>query len=192
MNGQADNRRPHIVSAAAHLFRNKGYERATIRDLAGAVTLQIGSLFHYFVSKEEILFAVIAEAMNQTTTRAELALEANHCPLARLRALIGCELEAVCGSTADGMHVAAFEWRKLSKDRQDDLVEIRNRYEDLWRESLNEVAQANLLALDPFLARRFLNGALSWTSTWFRPDGSRSLKDLTDAAMAMVLAPSPG
>ncbi len=184
------NRRRYIVRSAARLFREKGYDRATIRGLAEAVELQSGSLFHYFASKEEILFAVIEDALGQTTTQLRETIVARNSTRQNLRLLIRCELEAVCGETADGMYVAAFEWRKLSDTRQRRLIELHDEYEAFWHQTLAQADAAGELAIDPFLLRRFLQGALSWTSTWFRAEGALSLDDLTEAALALALRPA--
>ena len=43
------------------------------------------------------------------------------------------------------------------------------------------------LLADPFVVRRMLTGALSWTVTWYRPErGGLSLDGLTDQTMAMM------
>lgn len=49
-----DSARGKLLQTAAHLFRNKGFERTTVRDLASAVGIQSGSIFHHFKSKDEI------------------------------------------------------------------------------------------------------------------------------------------
>lgn len=183
------NRRRYIVRSAARLFREKGYDRSTIRGLAEAVDLQSGSLFHYFSSKEDILYAVIEDALGQTTAHLREVIVAQNSPRQNLRLLIRCELEAVCGETADGMYVAAFEWRKLSLELQRRLIELHEEYEGFWRSVLTQAEVSGELAIDPFLLRRFLNGALSWTSTWFRREGALSLDDLTEAALTMALRP---
>lgn len=66
--------RGRLLNEAARLFRDKGYERTTVRDLAAAVGIQSGSLFHHFRTKEEILKAVMVE-----TIRAEYRLDAGRC-----------------------------------------------------------------------------------------------------------------
>src|SRR5215469_2063169 len=54
-----------IVSAAARVFRTKGYHAATVRDIAEEVGILKGSLYHHFESKEELLYLVIKEPMAQ-------------------------------------------------------------------------------------------------------------------------------
>ena len=50
-----------IVSAAAKVFRTKGYHAATVRDIAEEVGILKGSLYHHFASKEELLYLVVKE-----------------------------------------------------------------------------------------------------------------------------------
>ena len=69
-----DSARGKLLQAAAHLFRRKGYERTTVRDLATAVGIQSGSIFHHFKSKEEILRAVMEETIVYNTALMEAAL----------------------------------------------------------------------------------------------------------------------
>ena len=58
-----DNRRGDLVRAAAQLFRQKGFEGTTIRDIAGAVGMRSGSPFYHFASKHELLLAVMEEGL---------------------------------------------------------------------------------------------------------------------------------
>jgi len=63
-----------IVSAAAKVFRTKGYHAATVRDIADEVGLLKGSLYHHFDSKEELLYLVVKEPIAQMyRTMSEIA-----------------------------------------------------------------------------------------------------------------------
>ena len=61
-------RKSQILEAAAHVFSQKGYERATIREIAAAADLSEGSLYNYFKDKLELLIGV-AEAYADGVTR---------------------------------------------------------------------------------------------------------------------------
>ena len=54
-------RKKEILAAAAPIFAEKGYRHTTAREIAEAVDLAEGTLYHYFGSKEEILVAVLEE-----------------------------------------------------------------------------------------------------------------------------------
>lgn len=189
-NGQLtdpDSARGKLLQTAAHLFRNNGFERTTVRDLASAVGIQSGSIFHHFKSKDEILRAVMEETIRYNTAlmRADLA-EAGSVR-ERVLALIRCELQSIMGGSGEAMAVLVYEWRSLSQEGQQYVLALRDIYEDLWLEVLGQAKDAGYIRGDVFITRRFLTGALSWTTTWFRREGSLSLDELAEQALILVL-----
>ena len=64
-----DSAKGHLLACAAQLFKKKGYERTTVRDLAREVGIQSGSLFHHYKNKESILLAVMEETILLNTVR---------------------------------------------------------------------------------------------------------------------------
>ncbi|SDU16883.1 transcriptional regulator, TetR family [Pseudomonas pohangensis] len=179
--------RGKLQQTAAHLFRNKGFERTTVRDLASAVGIQSGSIFHHFKSKDEILRSVMEETViyNTALMRAALADASNI--RERVLALIRCELQSIMGGTGEAMNILVYEWRSLSDEGQQYILGLRETYEQLWLDVLGEARDAGFFSTDPFILRRFLTGALSWTETWFRPDGPMSLDQLAEQALTLVL-----
>jgi AcrR family transcriptional regulator len=178
--------RGRLLREAAALFRDKGYERTTVRDLAAAVGIQSGSLFHHFRTKEEILKAVMVETIRLNTALMQSAVDAAGTAQEKLRALVRAELESVNGQTGEAMAVLVFEWRSLSEASQAEVLKLRDIYEALWLDVLSTLGKEKVLLADPFVVRRMLTGALSWTVTWYRPDGGLGLDDLTDQVMAML------
>lgn len=178
--------RGKLLQMAAHLFRSKGYERTTVRDLASAIGIQSGSIFHHFKSKDEILRAVMEETIiyNTALMRADLA-EAKG-TRERLLALIRCELQSIMGGTGEAMAVLVYEWRSLSAASQDQVLALRDTYEQIWLQVLAEARDADYFKGDPFIQRRFLTGALSWTTTWFRSAGPMGLEQLAEEALSLV------
>lgn len=188
-NGQVtdpESARGKLLQTAAHLFRAKGYERTTVRDLAGAVGIQSGSIFHHFKSKDEILRSVMEETILYNTALMRAALADAEDLRERLLALIRCELQSIMGGTGEAMAVLVYEWRSLSPEGQAYILGLRDIYEQMWLDVLGEVRAAGYCEGDPFILRRFLTGALSWTMTWFRQDGNMSLDDLAEQALLMV------
>ncbi|WP_369602754.1 TetR/AcrR family transcriptional regulator [Hahella sp. SMD15-11] len=179
--------RGRLLAQAAHLFKTRGYERTTVRDLAAAVGIQSGSIFHHFRTKEDILYAIMEETIHYITARMKAALAEAGDPAAQVRALIRCELESIHGETSEAMTVLVYEWRSLSEARQARILKMRDEYEQLWLDALSAAREAGYLDADVWVLRRFLTGALSWTVFWYKPGGSMSLDDLADQALKMVI-----
>ncbi|WP_434557898.1 TetR family transcriptional regulator [Pseudomonas sp. Z5-35] len=189
-NGQLtdpDSARGKLLQTAAHLFRNKGFERTTVRDLASAVGIQSGSIFHHFKSKDEILRAVMEETIRYNTALMRAALAEGGSVRERVLALIRCELQSIMGGTGEAMAVLVYEWRSLSEEGQRQVLALRDIYEAVWLEVLGQARDAGYIRGDVSIMRRLLTGALSWTSTWFRAEGSLSLDELAEQALILVL-----
>ena len=182
-----DSARGKLLQTAAHLFRSKGYERTTVRDLASAVGIQSGSIFHHFKSKDEILKAVMEETILYNTALMRAALADARDPREQVLSLIRCELQSIMGGTGEAMGVLVYEWRSLNADSQAHILRLRDLYEQIWLDVLCAARDAGFFRADPFVLRRFLTGALSWTTTWFRQDGKITLDQLAEEALALVI-----
>ncbi|SDK13387.1 TetR/AcrR family transcriptional regulator [Microbulbifer yueqingensis] len=180
--------RGRLLNAAAHLFVEKGFARTTVRDIAGEVGILSGSIFHHFRSKEEILCQVMREVTLFARARMAQAAAQASSPTSKLRACILCELEAIHGRAVPGFTILVSEWRSLSGKNQAVVLALREEYEQLWREVLEEAESV----ADPALARRLLQGALSHTYHWFRQkDGGLSLGELADELVVLFSRPKP-
>lgn len=188
-NGMDDSPRGRLLSAAAHLFRTRGFERTTVRDLAQAVGIQSGSIFHHFKTKEEILRCVMEEVIHFNTDRMKSALAQATGAREKLQALILCELVSINGATGEAMAVLIYEWRSLKPDSQRYILTLREHYEQLWLTTLEEAKAAGLVQahVDTFILRRYLTGALSWSNYWYKPDGALSLDQLAEQALALIV-----
>lgn len=182
-----DSARGRLLVKAAHLFKVKGYERTTVRDLANEVGIQSGSIFHHFKSKEEILKAVMEETIRYNTERMKRALEKAPTAKEKLLALIKCELTSITGFTGEAMTVLVYEWRSLSEESQAYILGLRDVYEQMWLDVLEQAKEDGLVKGDTFITRRFLTGALSWTTTWFDERRGMSLDELAEQALLLVI-----
>ena len=192
INGIDDSPRGRLLSAAAHLFRDKGFDRTTVRDIAASVGIQSGSIFHHFKSKEDILYAVMEEVIQFNTDRlrraiAARAVAAESSPKGQLRALVRAELQSIVGDTAEAMTVLVTEWRCLSEDKQRKALELRAIYEQLWLDALNALHEQGVFRDDPFIIRRLLTGMTGWAPNWFDRAGSLTLDDLADIIVRRVV-----
>ena len=187
IHGMDDSPRGKLLSAAARLFREKGFERTTVRDIAREVGIQSGSIFHHFPTKADILYAVMVEVIRFNTDRLRAALERAGDPVEKLRALVLGELNSIVGDTGEAMSVLVYEWRCLEPDRQREALALRAVYEELWLDTLKTLREQGYFSDDPFIVRRLITGMTSWTNTWFDPDGSLSLEALAELIVHRVV-----
>lgn len=176
-----------LLRKATHLFRTRGYERTTVRDLAREVGIHSGSIFHHFPSKEAILHAVMEDSLRSLLARQNEALAPAMSPEDCLRALIRVELGSHLGESGEAMSVLVGEWPSLSDASQRELLVLRDHYERPWQEALGSLADAGRLVGHPVVARKLVAGALFHTTTWYRRTGSLSQDEITDQVVAMLV-----
>ena len=87
--------RQEILRTAARLFQQRGYDATSMNDVAAALKLSKGGLYHHFQSKDEILFEIMNHAMEITEERVLAPVRGIANPEERLRALIRLHIEVV-------------------------------------------------------------------------------------------------
>ena len=176
-----------LLAKAAKLFRAKGYERTTVRDIAAEVGIQSGSIFHHFKSKDEILKAIMEEVIVYNMHRMRKLVDEADTARNALLALICCELDAVNGLTGNAMSVLVYEWRSLSEDKQKFILKLRDEYENLWFSVIRQGIKDGAIKHDEFILRRLLAGAIGWSANWFRPDGDLTMDELAEQTLMLAI-----
>lgn len=185
------NRRRELVAVAARLFRRKGFDATSTRDIAAAVGMHSGSPFYHFKSKLDLLHAVMEEGMRGAITQQAQALatagvEALDAP-ALLAVLVRNHFAVLLGPHSDFIPVMLYESRAISARQRKLLAELQGTYEAAWIPVLERLHADGRLRADVKLARLLLFGALNWSVQWYDRRKGASLDELTQAAMALFV-----
>ncbi|SEJ65578.1 TetR/AcrR family transcriptional regulator [Achromobacter sp. NFACC18-2] len=190
--GAESERRRELVLAAGRLFSRHGYERTTVRELAKAVGLQSGSLFHHFRSKEEILVAVMNNGIQEVIDLGEKALACYGVPADRLAALFRVHMWSMLhGAGGDAMNALVYEWRSLSAPSQAAVKVLSDRYEAMWQSVVAGAVEAGLLRGDARIIKRCVLGAMNLTVQWYKPGGRLAPAEFIDAMLQASLPALP-
>jgi len=87
--------RQEILRTAARLFQERGYDATSMNDVAAALKLSKGGLYHHFQSKDDILFQIMSDAMDIAEERVINAVRRVEGAQERLRTLIRLHIEVV-------------------------------------------------------------------------------------------------
>src|SRR5271155_1146515 len=80
-----DNRRGHLLDAAAKLFAERGFHATSMRDIAKAVGMLSGSIYYHFESKDEMLLAVYEQGVERMAQGVDEAMVLEAGPWERLQ-----------------------------------------------------------------------------------------------------------
>ena len=87
--------RQDILRTAARLFQQRGYDATSMNDVAAALKLSKGGLYHHFQSKDEMLFHIMNHALDITDERVVKVVRGIQSAEERLRTLIRLHIEVV-------------------------------------------------------------------------------------------------
>ncbi|HEY3909750.1 MAG TPA: TetR/AcrR family transcriptional regulator [Stellaceae bacterium] len=177
-----------IVSAAAKVFRTKGYHAATVRDIAEAVGILKGSLYHHFESKEALLYLVVKEPIAQMFQTISAIADADLTPTEKLRRAILAHLEAF-----DRHYPHLFVYlreRESVKQRFREMIGFSPKdYERCWQQILRAGVENGEFRsdLDLEVTSYGLLGMLNWAYKWYDPQGRLSIQEVAEQFTALAL-----
>ena len=183
----AQSDRDFVLSSAARLFREQGYERTTVKEIAEACNMLPCSLHYRYQAKEDILVDLMRLGLEQASIAVTQAVAGATEPAEQLRRGINAHLQLLV-SGSDMVYVLLFEWRSLRGEARREMIKLRDRYESLWAAMLKLLAEQGVIRkdMDLELLRLIGLGALNWVATWFREEGRYSLEDIGDFVWRMI------
>ncbi len=181
------NRRQELLRVCARLFREKGFDGTTIRDISSAAGMHSGSPFYHFPSKQAMLLAVMEEGLAEGLRRSEAVLAAPLPPAQKFRRLVRAHLGTILEHGNDFIPVLLYDWRSLTPANRRRVIALKDRYDALWQRMLDELAGRGLIAGDPQVARLFVLGAINWSAQWYRSRGRMSLDEIAAQAVRLLL-----
>ena len=90
---KSEETRTRILEAALAVFRERGFERATMREIATAAGVAVGAAYYYFESKDAIVMAFYERSQGEMRPQIEALLEKSKTLESRLRAVISTKFE---------------------------------------------------------------------------------------------------
>lgn len=180
-------RRLKILDKAAELFADRGYARSSISELATACNASKSWLYHYYPSKEAILYDIMWLHVTELVTMAEEALASTGSPKQKFRTLARNFMKIYVD--AGSKHVILLNDRGCLPD------DMRKEIMDLQDQVVKSVASL-VLELNPSLDKAkdyqkpvtmaFL-GMINWTYIWFRKDGPVNQEQFADLAVDIFM-----
>jgi TetR/AcrR family transcriptional regulator, cholesterol catabolism regulator len=175
--------RQEILRAAARLFQQQGYDATSMNDVAAALHLSKGGLYHHFESKDEILYNIVLHAMEITEQQvinvvrriggAGVAGARVDVSEERLRTLIRLHIQVVLNPEDREIKVMLHEnhplppalRRKINGRKKDYLNFVENLIADVQRK------RNSPSPVTPRAAAFALVGMINWIYQWYKPEG---------------------
>lgn len=168
---QEVSRREEILGAAVKAFAEGGYHGTSMEDIADMVGVRKRALYHYFSSKDELLFMTLKQPTEMLIGMLETIAASSDRPTEKLRQAFFLHIRTMV-QHLDELRVLLSETKYLTARRKKQIVALRDRYESLFRKIIREgVDSGELRALDIKLMTFSIMAIGNWINQWYKPGG---------------------
>jgi len=176
---------PRIQEAALRLFARHGFAAVSMRQIAGAVGVQVGALYRYIPDKQSLLFGLMQDHMNDLMA-AWISENPPATPRQQLRHFTQFHIHYHF-DRPDAVFVSYMELRNLSQDNFAVIEGLRGQYEDMLEAILvRGVDVGDFVVVDTKIATLAIIAMLTGVITWYRQGGRLSREKVAEFYWDMV------
>lgn len=176
-----------IQEKATDFFFDKGYAATTLREVAAAAGLKVGSLYNHIESKEDLLLKVMGGIIDDLMELQQEALATEGDPVEKLRAIVDCHVR-FHAERAREVFIGNTNLRALPEEARREIIEKRNAYERILEEHIQAAGDAGLASIIDSRLHTYSIVALGTNvASWYRPEGRMSLDEIVAAYTKLAL-----
>jgi AcrR family transcriptional regulator len=171
-----------MLETARRLFWEKGYNATSMREIAVAYGCRPANLYNFFSDKEEILFEVLREEMEQIVNPIKhLEGDDGTSPVEQLRFIIESHLKVTLSYRRSAKMLFDVALDSLSPDKRKKIVGFRDTYDRIIRKVIRRgMDTGHFPKVDVRLAGFMIASMITRTRIWFHPKKGVSLNELAD------------
>ena len=187
VNGAGPRIREDVLAAATKVFSERGYHGASMQDVADAAGMQKASLYHHVGRKEDLLYAIHEQMIDELTAKTLPVVSSSRSPADKVRGVIVVALEFIAAHR-EGATVLLQDIGAVAGPRWDTVMAKRDVFERLVEGVIAEAAASGEFGKTrPEIATRGILGMVNWCYTWFRPDGELSAHEVADILAGIAI-----
>lgn len=177
-----NSRLERIIASSTEVFARKGYDAASMEDIASAADLLKGSLYHYLRSKEDLLYYLVARINEEAIDIVNTTERSTTDPWQQLNSFAR-EYAHYNAAHAEEVSIYYRNWRQLSPARYQEARKQRRAVTDHLVALIvtNQNSGKVLASVDPELAAMYYFGSSNWLHTWYSPRFRLSANAVGDA-----------
>jgi len=173
-------RKEQILQVSAKLFREKGYEAASMRDIAKELGIEAASLYSHIKSKDELLVTICFRMADELIKAIDEVNDVYFNAEEKLASAIKNHVKIMTGDL-DASSVFIREWRRLPKEKLDEFIKLRNKYEEGFTQILINGENENVFdAPDKKFAVLTILSAVNWITEWYSPKGNMTPDEISE------------
>jgi AcrR family transcriptional regulator len=184
-----------ILKAATHLFASKGFDATSVRNIAQKTGLSVPGMFHYFSSKEEILYEIMTGFMDNAYKKIMEIYSADIDPIKKLSEICKFYVKQYAGHKQQ-LTILISEMKSLNPEHQRICIKKERNYVKALKNLFEELTKKKLLKpIDHSILAFIFFGMVHWTYQWYNPEAKGGVrpnqlgKIFSDVFLKGIIAP---
>lgn len=171
-----------ILDKAGLLFWQKGYHNTNMKDIADACKCRPANIYHYFKSKEDILYEVIRDITERTVASVRhLEEDETTSPVEQIKSFVKGHYGLLVTMDKSNLLLPDTALRELTPEHQKAIIELRDVYDSILRKVLQRgIESGDFANVDQRVIGYFISSMIIRSNIWFSPTGRLSEDDIVD------------
>lgn len=176
-----------ILTVAAELFAQKGYDGTSMRDVAETCDISKSLLYHHFKSKDDIYNQITLGTTHQLYLYVAKNIPEDGTSAEKIKAFMVATAEFFQRYRWAWIASTYSFWGNSDRAGQQERMVWRDRYEGLLRELINRgIASGELRDVDAPLTGRLILSSLNWMPRWYNPQRVLSATQIAEEYFQLI------
>jgi AcrR family transcriptional regulator len=190
-------KRRAVLRVAGRAFSRNGFHNVSLDDIADSLNVTKPALYHYFDSKQELLYECHRMALDLGDASLAKALALGSSGLDKILVFLRDYVESLTNEL--GSFAVLTDFAALAPARRKEILARRDGFDAAFRGMVREgIADGSVRPCDPAIAVGCFMGAVNWLPVWFSPDGRASASEVAgtfasifESGLRNALPPAP-
>ncbi|HEV7977234.1 TetR/AcrR family transcriptional regulator [Amycolatopsis sp.] len=186
--GEQDSVPRRLLSHATKLFAKKGFDRTSVQEIVEAAGVTKGAMYHYFDSKDDLLYEIYARVLREQTDQLE-KVAVTEAPLRERLTSAASDVVVSTIANLDDNTIFMQSMHQLSAEKRKAVRAERRKYHERFRSLIEEGQESGEFRADKpaDVVVDFFFGSVHHLGSWYRRTGTLSARQVGDHYADLLL-----
>ena len=173
-------KKEEIILSAVKIVNEKGYQGATMEEIAAELLMTKGSLYYYFKNKEDLIFQCHIVVLEQATLELKSIFNKEISNEQKLKLMITSHIQYAI-EKKETFNMIIKPEKTFQADQLEPILQKRNEYSSCFDRVIEEGMKTEEFKIKEMkMARMILLGAMNWIQQWHKPNGDKTVEELQE------------
>ncbi|MFB4162481.1 TetR family transcriptional regulator [Alteribacillus sp. JSM 102045] len=178
---KAAKKKEEILRSASKIISRRGYEGATMEDIAAELLMTKGALYYYFASKEELLYECHTLILSEASKKLEDIYEAETSSIEKMKRAITFHIE-IAITEKETFNMIIKPGLTFSDEHISMILKQRDEYAGIFDKIIQQgMERGEFTVQEKKMARMIILGAMNWIQQWYSPKGDKNKDEIANA-----------